>query len=77
MNTTTTLVGAEFTHAQLIEPTWTPGPDEKYRDAPKAVCVVTRATRTWVYYRYKTSPHPNGAFKIDRAAYDRTYGGTR
>lgn len=72
--TTGPRVGDAFTHTRLIEPTWRPGPGEKYASAPKARCVVTRVTRDFVYYRYESSPRPNGAFKIDRATFARTYG---
>lgn len=40
-------VGRTFRHQHLLDTDWTPGPGQKYADAPKAVCHVT-AVRTRV-----------------------------
>jgi hypothetical protein len=41
-----------FVHQHYLDPDWQPGPGERYRDAPRALMEVSRATSTHVWYRY-------------------------
>ena len=50
--------GTIFRHARLLDPDWTPGPGERYADAPHAVCRVTATRGGRVYYRLGTEPGP-------------------
>ena len=51
-DTTPTLkVGFTFTHAHLLDIDWKPRQDQRYKDAPKAVCRVTRFNRYQVWFR--------------------------
>lgn len=43
--------GDTFTHGRLLDVDWQPGPGQKYVDAPKAVCVITKVDGDSVYYR--------------------------
>jgi hypothetical protein len=52
--------GMEFTHDRWLDTDWKPGPGEKYKDAPKARCVVTKVTKTNVFYRDVTNPNEVG-----------------
>jgi hypothetical protein len=63
-------VSATFTHKHLLTLGWIPGPGQRYGDAPKAECVVTRMTSTAVYYRYAAT---GGRFSMSRATWDRDY----
>lgn len=44
--------GDQFTHDRLLDLDWEPGPGEKWKDAPKARCVVTRVTNSTIYFGY-------------------------
>lgn len=37
--------GDQFTHLHALDPSWNPGPGEKYADGPRAKMVVTRTSR--------------------------------
>lgn len=64
----------EFTHLRLLDPAWKPGPGQRYADAPKARCRVTRKTATTVYYRYADgSP---GVASMTRETWDQDYAPT-
>ena len=62
-----------FTHASMIDPTWTPGPGQRYADGPKARMRVTRATRDTVWFGYAASD--SGGFRLDRATFEARYPG--
>lgn len=42
--------GDRFEHARQLDLTWTPGPGQRYADAPHAVCTVTRVAQGLVWY---------------------------
>lgn len=59
--------GDVFRSKHLLEPTWKPGEGQKYKDAPKALMVVTRVTSTSVYYDYQSlHPRKGAAFVASR-----------
>lgn len=62
-----------FTHLHHLDLDWKPGPGQKYRDAPKARCKVTRMTSLAVYYSYASEPTNHGAFYMSREEWDRDY----
>lgn len=43
--------GARFEHARQLDPTWRPGPGQKYADAPHVIMEITAVRRLAVYYR--------------------------
>ena len=43
--------GWRFTHDRHLDTDWKPGPGQRYTDAPKRVCEVSRVTRYTVWYR--------------------------
>jgi hypothetical protein len=59
-----------FTHLRTLDPAWQPGPGQRYADAPKARCRVTRMTKTTVYYSYADG---SGRFSMTREKWDRDY----
>lgn len=65
----------EFTHDRMIDPGWVPPPGGKYRDGPKARCVVTRATGTTVYFTYADTPRGGPQFKVDRRLFTARFPG--
>jgi hypothetical protein len=65
--------GFRFTHRTLLDLSWTPGPGQKYADAPKAACTVTRVTAGMVWYGYTKAGRSVGGFCSDRAAFERNY----
>ena len=60
-------LGLVFTHARYLDPDWTPGPGQRYGDAPHARMTVTRVTDFAVYYRYAAG---GGRFVMDRAVWN-------
>lgn len=42
--------GTLFLHRRFLDPSFVPGPGERYADAPKAVCRITAVTNGRVYY---------------------------
>lgn len=62
-----------FTHLTALDLGWIPGPGQKYADAPKAPCKVTRMTKLAVYYTYASDPKSRGAFCMSRETWDRDY----
>lgn len=42
--------GMVFRHRRILDPAWKPGPGQRYADAPKAVCRVTRVVAGTVWY---------------------------
>lgn len=50
--------GVLFQHARLLDTGWTPGPGERYADAPPAVCRVTAVRHGRIYYRIGREPGP-------------------
>jgi hypothetical protein len=62
-----------FTHLTHLDLDWVPGPGQKYRDAPKAPCRVTRMTKLAVYYTYASATSNRGAFCMSREIWDRDY----
>ena len=42
--------GDRFEHARQLDLSWTPGPGQRYADAPPAVCAVTRVAQGRVWY---------------------------
>lgn len=76
-DTTTVKRGFEFTHDKWMDPDWKPNiaAGERYVDAPKARCIVTRATARTVYYALvPTEGAPplrlNGQWWMDRATFE-------
>lgn len=59
-----------FTHLRFLDTTWKPGPGQRYADAPKVQCRVTRMTVTSVYYRHLDG---KGGGCMDREKWDRDY----
>lgn len=57
--------GYTWRHKHYLEPDWTPGPDQKWRDGPKALMRVTSVIRGLVYYTFADSPNNKALFKID------------
>lgn len=43
--------GARFVHARQLDVDWTPGPGQRYADAPHAVMEITHVARGQVWYR--------------------------
>lgn len=68
---TTVKRGLTFTHLTWIDPDWHPGPGQHLADGPKAEMVVTRATKTTVYYTYAGGT--KGAWKMARAEFTKRY----
>jgi hypothetical protein len=71
--------GFTFTHLHFIDPTFTPNAaaGEKYAAGPKAPMVVSRATRTTVYYKHgRELPGIGGSWCMARDEFEETYGGT-
>lgn len=42
--------GVVFRHPSILDPDFKPGPGQRYSDAPKALCRVTRTVGNEVYY---------------------------
>lgn len=63
--------GYEFTHQTVLDPSWQPGPGQRYADAPKARMVVTRATRTTVWFGFTAH---RGVQRLDRQVFEARYG---
>jgi hypothetical protein len=38
--------GTVFRHARLLDTSWTPGPGQSFKDAPKVLCRVTATRKT-------------------------------
>lgn len=70
------LVGARFTHHRLLDPSWRPGPGERYADAPHAEMVVTRVTAYTVWATSVPVVGDRGVARVrfDRAAFLAEYG---
>lgn len=61
--------GTVFRHARLLDVEWTPGPGERYADAPRALCIVTATRGGRIYYRQGTERGKGTAhFRADDAA---------
>lgn len=64
--------GLLFRHTHFLDTTWKPGPGQKYKDAPKAVCKVTCVTRSsygsTVYYTSDLSS-TRGQWHCDLASF--------
>lgn len=43
--------GMRFEHARQFDTTWTPGPGQRYADAPKAIMEITRVATGTAWYR--------------------------
>jgi hypothetical protein len=61
--------GFRFTHDRMLDTGWTPGPGQRYADAPKVECEVTKVTPTTVYYRADSG----GFFCLDRADFEKRF----
>jgi hypothetical protein len=66
--------GYTFRHRHFLDPAWKPSAGERYRDAPKAMMIVTRVTATTVYFTYVGSTR--GAWKLARQSFNDQYGET-
>jgi len=44
--------GYVFIHDRFLDPGWTPGPGERYKDAPKATMRVFKVDEYTVWYGY-------------------------
>jgi hypothetical protein len=65
--------GTTFVHRHKLDPTWTPGPGQRYRhDAPHAECVVTATRGDTVYYGYANT-EPRGRFSMTLANWEEHY----
>ena len=53
----------------MLDTGWTPGPGQRYADAPKVECEVTKVTPTTVYYRADSG----GFFCLDRADFEKRF----
>ena len=60
--------GTVFRHQRLLDPSFTPGPGERYADAPKAVCRVT-ATRGGLVYYAIGADATKGRFYVDEPSF--------
>lgn len=49
-------VGRRFRHKRQLDPAWRPGPGQRYADAPKRELVVSRITRSRVWYKAPETP---------------------
>jgi hypothetical protein len=64
--------GFTFTHASRLDPSWRPGPGQRYVDGPKARMRVTRATRTTIYFVHDGG-EPGVPWWMDRVAFEARY----
>ena len=67
--------GMTFRHLRLLSTDWKPSPGQKYTDAPKIQCVVTRVTAISVYWQH-ASPQGKaigGKYASDRNTFERDY----
>jgi hypothetical protein len=62
-----------FTHLSILDPDWQPGPGQKYRDAPKALCRVFYTTKTTVWLGYADSKR--SSWRMDRPVFEERYPG--
>lgn len=58
--------GVRFLHARRLDTSWTPGPGERYADAPPAVCRVTAVRHGRVYYAVGDETRARAYFPLDR-----------
>jgi hypothetical protein len=62
----TVKAGMTFTHDRIVDPDWTPGPGQKWADAPRARMVVTRVAKGSVFFSYADGSNrwvmPRGVF---------------
>lgn len=68
--------GLTFTHTYILDPTYLPNIEagETYANGPRAKMRVTSVQRGKVYYTYADADTDRGAWKMDRALFERTYG---
>lgn len=60
--------GVRFLHARTLDPEWTPGPGQRYADAPPAECRVTAIRQGRVYYVLPGETRARRYFLADRSA---------
>lgn len=65
--------GFEFTHTRMLDTSWQPGPGQKYADAPKVRCRVTKVTPTTVYFTDARDRRNKGLFSVARDEFEATY----
>ncbi|MGN6575266.1 MAG: hypothetical protein ACTHKG_06240 [Nocardioides sp.] len=68
--------GLVFTHATHLDMAWKPGPGQRYADAPKVRCVVTRVTGAAVYFQHADAQGrpAGGKACLPRERFEATYG---
>lgn len=44
--------GFRFVHPSILDPNWTPGPGQKYADAPRATMRITRRSGQSIWFGY-------------------------
>jgi len=68
-----TTKGVIFLHDTFLDLGWTPGPGQKYADAPKASMQVTHITATRVYYCYAGTYPAHAAWSMDRKKFEKRF----